>query len=159
MTNVRLRTYASALVGLSGSGSVVAEPTRNTAAIASLTAFVKGADGSPGLSGGATTVLAGQALGGQRVVTVTGFHASPADANAIAGITKAAGLTGTAVEIVVQGLMSEPSWTWTPAAPVFVGLLGVLTQLPPVSGNLRRVAWALSATTINVDLSPTITQA
>ena len=122
-----------------------------------------GIQGPPGPSGGggggATTVLAAQALGGQRVVTVTGFHASPADANAIAGITKAAGAIGTNVEIVVQGLMSEPSWTWTPAAPVFVGLLGVLTQSPPASGNLRRVAWALSATTINVDFSPTITQA
>ena len=48
MTEVRLRNSATALVGLTGIGPVEAAPTRNSAAIASITAFAQGADGSPG---------------------------------------------------------------------------------------------------------------
>lgn len=52
MTDVRLRTYASALVGLTGIGPVTVAPTRNLASIASITAFVRGDPGPPGTGGG-----------------------------------------------------------------------------------------------------------
>ncbi len=116
------------------------------------------AKGQRGLPGFSTTVLAAQPLGGHRAVTVDGFHADPEDADSLAGITTAAGAAGSVVDVVVKGPMVEPSWNWTPGQPVFIGALGVLTQNPSTTGLIRRIAWAVSPTQINVDLMPPILQ-
>lgn len=100
-------------------------------------------------------VTAQENLGGHRVITAAGFHATEATLDQIVGISTAATVVGQKVSIKSIGFMSEPSWTWTPGQPLFVTGAGVLTQTPP-TGTVRRIAWAISATEINVDLFPTI---
>lgn len=102
------------------------------------------------------SVIAAEPLGGHRAVTADGLHATPQTLDRLVGITLGAGPLGAAVQYVSRGLLTEPSWAWQADAPVFVGLSGVLTQTPPATGPARRVAWALSATEINVDFFPTI---
>lgn len=116
------------------------------------------AKGDRGLSGFSTTVVAAEALGGHRAVTVDGFHASPADANELAGVSLTSGIVGATVDVVVKGLMEEGSWNWTPGQPVFIGSNGVLTQNPSTAGLIRRIAWAMTPTSLNVDILPPIIQ-
>jgi len=115
--------------------------------------------GPRGLPGNSLSVVAAEVLGGHRVVTIQGLHATPATANEIAGITTGASGIGATADVVTQGLLTEGSWTWTPGAPIFVGSAGILTQSPSTVGPMRRVAWAISPTQINVDFGPTIEQA
>lgn len=116
---------------------------------------VIGPRGAQGPSGAQVTVTAQEALGGHRAITADGFHATPSLLDKLAGISTGAASIGETAVLQRSGLMVEPTWTWTPDAPVFVGAAGVLTQTPP-SGVARRVAWAISATEINVDLFPII---
>lgn len=118
---------------------------------------VVGAPGVPGPPGPAAyTVTAAEALGGNRAVTVDGYHATPATLDKLIGITTGAVSLGEDATVVRWGIMTEPSWTWTADQPIFVGAAGVLTQTPPVSGTVRRIAWAVSPTQISIDLFPTI---
>jgi hypothetical protein len=119
-------------------------------------ASVIGPAGPKGDPGDKESVTAAEPLGGHRAVTADGLHATPQTLDRLVGITLGAGQLGAAVQYVSRGLMAEASWAWQAGAPVFVGLAGVLTQTPPASGPARRVAWALSATEINVDLHPII---
>lgn len=114
------------------------------------------AQGAPGPSGGERTVVASEALGGHRAVTVDGRHAESASANILAGITTSAVAVGGSVVVVSAGRISESSWSWAPDAPIFLGPAGTLTQTPPSSGLIRRVAWAITPTQINVDFMPPI---
>lgn len=103
-------------------------------------------------------ITAAQALGLYRAVTIDGFYAdttTPASLNKYAGITTTALSLGEEKYVVKAGLMTEAGWTWTPDAPIFIGTNGTLTQTP-VSGPMRRIGWAISATQINLDPFPTI---
>ncbi len=119
-------------------------------------AAIVGVIGPPGPPGDARTVTAAEALGGHRAITVDGRHATTVTLDRLAGISTAAGAVGTLVPYVAAGPLSEPSWAWTPGLPLFVTGAGVLTQTAPSSGVARRVAWAVSATLINIDPFPTI---
>lgn len=121
-----------------------------------LVPFLRGPRGLPGFS---TSVIAQEALGGHRAVTVDGFHADPEDADRLAGVSLGAGALGATVDIAVKGLVEEGSWSWIPEQPIFVGPAGVLTQSPSTTGPIRRIAWAVSATAINVDIMPPVLQA
>lgn len=132
-------------------GQTNAIARKNPSAVVS----VIGPRGAQGPSGAQVTVTAQEALGGHRAITADGFHATPSLLDKLAGISTGAASIGETAVLQRSGLMVEPTWTWTPDAPVFVGAAGVLTQTPP-SGVARRVAWAISATEINVDLFPII---
>jgi hypothetical protein len=112
-----------------------------------------GPPGAPGPAGGEQLVRATEALGGHRAVTVTGQHCTSATLHHLAGITTAAASAASFVRVLSRGYMTNPSWSWTPEAPIFVGAYGVLTQAVP-SGVARRIAWAVSPTEINIDLFP-----
>ena len=143
-------------VNLIGSGSGVLNfVPADTEISLFLAPLAKGDRGLPGFS---SSVVAAEALGGHRAVTVDGFHASPADADKLAGISMTSGVFGATVDVVVKGLMEEGSWNWTPGLPVFIGAAGVLTQNPSTTGLIRRIAWAVSPTSLNVDILPPIAQ-
>lgn len=113
-----------------------------------------GPQGSPGQAG--IPVVAAVALGGHRAVTVFGQYAEPGDENILAGITTSAVAAGDTSYPIRAGIITEPSWSWTPNQPIFIASSGVLTQSPPTSSRIRRVAWAMSSTVINVDFYPAI---
>lgn len=117
-----------------------------------------GPPGLPGQSGRGLEITAAAPLGGHRAVTADGLHCTPATLHRFAGITTAAAAPGAPVPVQRHGLMTEPSWAWTPEAPIFIGPDGVLTQLAP-TGLARRVAWAIGPGTINIDPFPIITLA
>lgn len=98
----------------------------------------KGDDGPQGPPGTTTiTVTADTNLSGHRAVrwaTPTRVdYASAADPSRAwtIGITLGAATAGAPVEVETLGLVTEPSWSWDPNALVFLGVDGVLTQIPP----------------------------
>lgn len=118
------------------------------------------------LSGGAgvgngvdVSHIANAALSGGAVVRgVSGGKvnvASPAQPEAIVGITKGAAIANAPVLIRVSGEMTEPAWAWTPG-PIWLSANGQLTQIPPSSGASVEVARAITATRIIVSIQPPI---
>ena len=100
---------------------------------------------------------AGAAVGGQRVVSADAAgavrHADPADAAsvlAVVGISANAADAAGKVRIRTGGKLVDPSWNWTPRAPVFCGTTGLLTQTVPTAGAVLQVGLATSPTMLVV---------
>lgn len=128
-----------------------------------------GPPGPPGAAGSGAvfaTANAATALSGHRVVTPradgTLEYASndiPAFIAAPLWVTTAAASSGAPVDALMYGPVTEPSWNWTPGAPVYLGVNGVLTQTPPVApaaSFLAQVGVATSPTSLVVDRVPSI---
>lgn len=119
---------------------------------------LQGPPGAPGASAAAPTVTfpAAAALGGHRAVRLVAGKAAYAnaaasgDANLVLGITTGAAVLDAPTTIQTAGPMTEPSWAWTPDAPVFCGPAGTLTQTPPTSGFSLVLGIALSAIQIHI---------
>lgn len=112
-----------------------------------------GRDGAPG--GQTETFVAGEPLGGHRVVYASGStvrYADGADASTAAqvvGVTTQAADSGTPIIVQRVGRMTEATWAWTPG-PVFLGANGLPTQTTPQSGVYLQIGAALDATTLDV---------
>lgn len=125
---------------------------------------VQGPQGPPGAPGSAsaTTLTAGEVLGGNRVVAAMSggaFHASNETANhakAALGLTTESALSGAPVGVQFSGVMDEPGWTWPADSPLFLGTNGMLTSVAPTTGFVRQVAWAVTATRILITPQPPI---
>lgn len=113
--------------------------------------------GSPG----ATVVVqmtAGEALGGQKVVrsasgsAMLATSATAAHGAAVIGITTGAATSGAQVGVQCAGLMTDPSFSFTPGGAIYCGTNGVLTQSVPTSGFILQVGVAISATSIMIKI-------
>lgn len=104
-------------------------------------------------------ITAQEVVNAYRAVGYDGFLTQP-DADSLAnyaGITRVATVIGDPIRVVRSGLMIENAWNWTPNAPVFISINGVITQTQPTAGNpIRRIGWAISATELNLDPYPII---
>lgn len=104
---------------------------------------------------------AAAAIGGHRTLMVDPLgvvHAEPGAAGfTFTGLSLQAAEEGTEVKVCTSGAVTEPSWSWTPGAALFVGPGGALTAIPPNTGVLQQVAVATSATAIIVQPFPAIT--
>lgn len=81
---------------------------------------------------------AAQTLSGQMLVVPTGTsEVERADAAILAHayrpvwLTTGAVIDGDTATVLAYGAIEEPSWTWTPHMPIFLGLDGMLTQTAP----------------------------
>lgn len=101
----------------------------------------QGRPGPPGPAGG--NVFQGKAavaLGGHRAVRgsadALSYASSDVEAHGddVMGITLGAASVGGDVSVQASGEIHEPSWTWVPFEPIFLGFDGILTQTPPVFG-------------------------
>lgn len=157
---VAVRLVAPVPVGIERREIVSIEQRQMGASIIAI-----GMPGPPGADGTGTseTYVAGEALGGQRVVvTNTDGEAIYADnrtaahANAANRITIGAVAAGDDVEVRISGRMTEPSWSWTPGDIIYLGQNGLLTATPPASPAAfsRVVAVAETATTIMMVQEP-----
>lgn len=109
--------------------------------------------------------VAAVTLSGHRVVTPQADgqlnYASNDNAAHLAAplwITVGAASPGASVDVLLFGLMIEPSWSWTPG-PVYLGTNGVLTQTPPAAPGavfIVQVGTATSPTSLFVDRAPSI---
>lgn len=102
-------------------------------------------------------VVAGEALGSNRVVQSDGTVAMYSDSATIANMPLVLGITTNAVNIGelsfirTAGELYDATWTWVEGA-VYNGLNGVLTQTPPTTGFVLQVATAISATKILIGI-------
>lgn len=55
---------------------------------------------------------------------------------------------GDEATVVAYGTVDEPSWAFTPGLPLYLGLNGLLSQIPPITGFLLRLGVAVTATRI-----------
>jgi hypothetical protein len=124
----------------------------------------QGPPGPPGPGGSVShTATASVAIGGHRAVinTVDGVaYADASDPTHIArvvGVTTSSAAGGSPVTFQASGKITEPSWTWTPDADIFVGLNGLLTQsIPGTAAFAQRLGFALSPTEMWVELGEPI---
>lgn len=109
------------------------------------------------------TLLAFGAVGGHRAVSrVSNTEVAHTDytsynsCRAIVGITLGAASSGNPVTVRTEGLLIEPSWAWTPNLDVYLTASGTLTQTIPVSNHVVSVGQAITATSIQIRISPII---
>lgn len=84
----------------------------------------------------------------------------PTHMGKLMGLTLNAASPGGTVEIRSDGEVTEPSWTWTPDQPVYLGTNGLLTQTVPNAGTayfLQKVGFAVAATRLFLTIDPPIT--
>ena len=120
----------------------------------------RGVDGAPGVAGGVVVLCtAGEALGGHRVVVlnaaaeaVYASNAVPEHLHKVLGLTTGAVILGAEATVQTGGEMIEPTWAWALDAPIFLGVDGLLTQIPPASGFMLVVAFPVTATQIFIKL-------
>jgi hypothetical protein len=105
------------------------------------------------------TVVAGEPLGGHRVVVLLSGHAYHADPlneehrDAVVGITVGAISLGATGQVRLIGEITESSWSWVPGLPIFVGTMGVPTQVfDPARAWSRTIGIAKSATAMVVQI-------
>ncbi len=107
------------------------------------------------------TLVAGEALGGQRaVISSSGqlFYAdkdNPAHLGRVVGITIGAASALDTVPIQLFGELSGFSGL-TPDAPIYLSNNGVLTQTVPTTGFLQKVGVAITSTVAVIKFNPPI---
>lgn len=121
-----------------------------------------GAQGPAGPSGGsALSVVAASSIGGHRVVVLNtagepeyADNTNSSHTNKILGITLNAGNSGDTLSVVRSGEVVEPTWSWTPNLPVFLGVNGLLTQTVPSTPAVfsQVIGFPTNATTLFVHL-------
>lgn len=144
-------------VGLDGSRTVIGgDPAR----VGVTMPGIAGPPGPPGpATGGIITRVAGTNLSGHRLVVpaadaTVGYadNTNPAHLRLPVWLTTSAVVAGAPVDLLAEGEMTEPSWSWAPNSPLYLGIGGLMTQTVPVApAFLLEVAVALSATTIHFD--------
>lgn len=118
---------------------------------------IQGDIGPPGET--TLTLTASAAIGGHRAVILNpsgqAMYADNTDllhVGRVAGLTLNAALPGTELVVVDNIMVTEPGWSWTPYAPIYLSTLGQITQTPPMSGFLQVIGIALSATSAFIRL-------
>lgn len=124
---------------------------------------VVGPQGPPGSSAGggyasaAVNITTGQVLALTPAGAVLADPSNPTHRWAAAAVAISSALAGDQVGLSTSGRITETAWSWIPGQPVYVGVGGMLTQAPPVSGWLRVVGHAESSTSVWVQLHQPIT--
>ena len=120
-----------------------------------------GLQGPPGAAGDMVIAdyLAGEALGGHRVVIVGddaklhyAENTNPAHLFRILGITIGAVDQDAQANVRTGGIMTEPAWNWSLGQFIYLGANGLLTQNLPANGFLITVAWPVTPAKIMVDI-------
>lgn len=145
---------------VSTTNTILAVTTRETAAVVT-TQGSQGPQGPPGASTTFVYVLAGENLGGNRVVSTNAVgrlvypDLTQLDQTVI-GITTGAANINTLAEVQISGFQTEPSWSWLSGLPIFVGNSGTLTQTVPATNTVLQIARPVTQTKIFIDLQQPI---
>ena len=113
------------------------------------------------ITGVTGSYLAGATISGHRALMLGAsgsvLHADPNSVGYLfVGISTSATATGQTAIVVLDGVVSEPTWAWPVGAALYVSLGGVLTTTAPTVGVLQQVAVATSPTDIIVHAFPPI---
>jgi len=118
----------------------------------------KGDPGIPGGGGSAEQFVAGENISSPRAVMVSAGvlrHFDPTNESSyfkLVGVSATAGLTGTAINVVPEGLLESPG-SFVQDAVYWSGANGVLTTSVPTSGIAVKIGVAESADVLVVDIS------
>ena len=124
-----------------------------------------GPQGPPGPAGGTAFVgTAASALSGHRIVRgardalTYASAADPTHGDDVQGLTLGAAGAGEPVTVQDGDEVTEPSWSWTPLDPVFLGLDGLLTQDVPgdTLAFSMSIGFATTPTSMVLRLDPPI---
>lgn len=85
---------------------------------------------------------------------VTASSALPGSA---VGIATGGAIAGATVTVQYEGLLSDPSWSWTPNQPIFIASNGVLTQSAPTVGYSQIIGYPIGTTSLLIDIQAPIT--
>ena len=115
--------------------------------------------GAPELS---TTIrTAAETIAARRCVTAGGGGTTSyadssnlAHKDIVAGVSLSSAAIAAPVTVVLSGELVHDEWSWTPNLPIYCGLTGLLTQVPPTSGWMKVIGVATSPTSMQVSLGP-----
>ncbi len=113
-------------------------------------------------SGLGTSEIAGEDLGGHRIVKSSSGgilyadNAYIADGENVIGMTQAAALAGAVVPILTFGVIELGGWAWNAKKPLFLGNHGLMIQVPPESGFVLVVAYPVTQTKILIKVETPI---
>jgi hypothetical protein len=105
------------------------------------------------------TMVAGAAIGGQRLLMNVGglaYHFDPtniANAGRCLGLSNAAVTGGATVEVISAGKITSAGWGIFSGSIYFAASNGLMTTTPPVSGVSQRAGVGVDTNTLNVQLS------
>lgn len=123
----------------------------------------RGLPGAPGTGATAVPRTALDVLSGHRAVrAVDDGTVAVCDAGTLShaatflGVSRDAASAGAPVSVQTEGELIEPSWSWTPGLPVFVGASGALTQTSPAAGFALVVGFAQSPTSLWIQPRPPV---
>lgn len=110
--------------------------------------------------------VAGAVVGGQRIVTTDGAGKvvyadkdTPADAFRVLGMTIFSAIADDDVQVLTFGDHTDPSFTWTPGDPIYLGNTGLMTQTVPTTGFVMQVGFAVTSTKMFLQLKEPIATA
>ncbi len=83
-------------------------------------------------------------------------HESADHVARLAGITTVSSVEGGAVRVCVDGTVRFDGWNWLPGAPVYVGRAGEHSQIPPASGFIQHIGFAIGRDAILVQVERSI---
>ena len=137
-----------------GQDNTLLEPVQELVLLTEAQQGPPGPPGAPGQAGVSyVTFKARGPIGGHRAVCAafSGYvkysdSRNVAGAMSVVGISLHAAEDGDDIHIANSGEVVEPSWSWVQDLPIFVGVEGVLTQVPPDTGFQLVVAVATSPT-------------
>lgn len=152
---------ASALFSDGAQGELRFERQASNGLAATLLPFFRGDAGSGGSS---LSYLSASSLSGHIAITLDAQgRATPADctlashAHALMGITLGASGAGASAPVTLSGQLEHLGWTFTPGAPVFLGLAGAITQsLPPQAVFSKVLGVAVTPTRISISFQPSL---
>ena len=144
--------------------TVVLETTTTTVVTETVvpSIIVSAEQGPPGISAStSTTVTAGENLsGGTPVVLVNGkaykaINTAVNQANKIIGVTTGSILANNSGLVTCYGELGGFAGL-TPESPIYVSEIGTLVSTLPTSGYIQQIGIALTATTILINIQPSL---
>lgn len=106
---------------------------------------------------------AGEIISALRVIRISSLgravkasSANIADINRAIAVSITAASQGQNIITVTNGEIENAQWSWTPSAPIYLGVDGTLTQTPPTTGFLQIIGNAETATKIKVNIQQAI---
>lgn len=156
-------TLREAVITNQSQPTIVQSETINTVVVSG---GAQGPQGIPGESAALTNALAAINLSGHRGIVLNSSgqalyadNNTPAHASKFVGITQGAVVAGSNATIQRFGEITEPSWSWTPDQPVYLGANGLITQTMPTAASAKFsliIGVAQTATKIYLNPMPPI---
>ncbi len=163
---VKAATGSGVCAAATGAGRGIPMPSSSVqapVAYVSITgAVIKETTGGGSSTSLTTTATAGETISALRAVLVDNDTAyivhggDPAYADRCIGIATTAAAQGQQIEIQLEGLLTDASFSFQAAKPVYVDSLGRLTQAVPTSGYAQIVGYPTDSQTLKIEIQPSL---